>query len=691
MQRSHTSKIARIAGLVTSVALGAAHALTPPDPGFSYQNLYLGPQVGGINAYVGWDYHFKGTPVTVAVIDSGYLPHPEFENRVLPGYDLVNQGTFANEQVIGPDGKAYGVYVMNGASPIAGGLDADLQTSFNSEDRAWHGTKVAGLILAASNQVGVTGLNPTARLLPIRVARAGDFAPGAAAQAIRWAVGLSATVNGVALPINPNPAKVLNLSLGGDTAVPNRAGSIGCSDEYQDAIDAAVQTGAVVVVAAGNYYEEDVKKYMPANCKNVVVVGGSNPYTGDRAIDISSFGAGVTISAPAAGMHTTTAYKANGTTQYLTTYESVAGPRERNGLQGTSFAAPLVSGTLALMFSYRPQLSATEAVAILKSTARPFPAGSSCYTQGCGTGVLNVGAAMAELTSRYPSAPTCSLSASNLSVPVGVSTTYTISGTNLPAGARGYWYGTKNNVQDVSGQESIPAPGSNAYVNSAGMQGTYVRYAVIKNTQGATVCTTNSVSVTYDAPVVTCSLSASSTNVPSGSSTTYTITGNNLPAGARGYWFGTKNGVQDASGQESIPAPGSNVYMNNAGMQGTYMRFAQIRDAQGNTVCTTNSSTVTYQAQPAPTCSLSGPSVVARNASYTYTVSGSNLPAGSVGYWSGTKNGVTDAINQYAGGVPSSFSFVNGGWVGNYVRSMSIVSPSGTVVCVTNSVSTTLQ
>ncbi|TJZ75561.1 S8 family serine peptidase [Chitiniphilus eburneus] len=681
---------ARILALGTALVLGAAQALTPTDPGLSYMDLYLGSQPGGINAYAGWDYHFQGQPVTVAVIDSGYLPHPEFENRVLPGYDLANQGTAQYQFLTGPDGKSYRYYVMSGNVPVAGGLDTDFQSSLSS-DKIWHGTKVAGVILAASNQTGITGLNPSARLLPIRVAKAGDFAPNTAAQAIRWAVGLPVTVNGVALPINPNPARILNLSLGGDDAVPNRSGEIGCSDEYQDAIDAANQTGAVVVVAAGNYFDQDVKEYMPANCKGVVVVGGSNPYTGDRATDISSFGQGVTLSAPTAGIHSTTAFKpASGATQYLATYEAAIGSLERGGLRGTSFAAPLVSGALALMFSYRPQLGAAEAVEILKTTARPFPSGSSCATLGCGTGVLNLGAAMALLNQRYPAAPTCGLSATSTTVATGASTTLTVAGTGLPSGARAYWYGTKNGAQDASGSESIAAPGSSSLVNSAGMQGTYVRYAQIRNAQGQTICTTGNVTLTYQAPVVSCSLAASKTNVSSGDSMVFTISGNYLPTGARGYWYGTKNGIQDANGAESIPAPGSNTYVNSAGMQGIYVRYAQIRDAQGNTVCTTNNATVTYQA-PVPTCSLSGPSVVARNASYSYTVSGSNLPSGAVGYWSGTKNGVTDASNQYAGGVPSSFGFSNGGWVGNYVRWMNIYSPSGSLVCTTNAISTTLQ
>ncbi|KAF0811398.1 hypothetical protein IGB42_04164 [Andreprevotia sp. IGB-42] len=185
-----------------------------------------------------------------------------------------------------------------------------------------------------------------------------------------------------------------------------------------------------------------------------------------------------------------------------------------------------------------------------------------------------------------------------------------------------------------------------------------------------------------------------------GGAVTFQITGSNLPTGARGYFYGTKNGVTDLSGNgDSQPAPGSANYGNGTGGQGNYTRYAQIRNAQGTPICTTNTVAVTFLAAPptptpvpTPTCSLSGPSYVATGGNWTYVVSGNNLPSGAQGRWYGTKNGTQDAAGAAAGAVPASFTFTNGaGSTGNYVRYMQIVNSGGTLVCTTNSVSTTLQ
>jgi serine protease len=83
---------------------------------------------------------------------------------------------------------------------------------------------------------------------------------------------------------------------------------------------------------------------------------------------------------------------------------------------GTSFSAPLVSGTAALMFAANPQLTPSQAIELIRSTARPFPAASDttpqppacalpsvtplqpseciCNTQVCGAGMLDASAAV---------------------------------------------------------------------------------------------------------------------------------------------------------------------------------------------------------------------------------------------------------------------------------------------------------
>ena len=99
---------------------------------------------------------------------------------------------------------------------------------------------------------------------------------------VLWAVGLP--VAGV--PPNPNPAQVINMSLGGATS---------CPQALQDAIDVALAQGTVIVVAAGNE-SGNASDSAPANCSGVITVGAGTR-TGDRA-SYSNFGVRVDISAP---------------------------------------------------------------------------------------------------------------------------------------------------------------------------------------------------------------------------------------------------------------------------------------------------------------------------------------------------------------------------------------------------------
>ena len=100
--------------------------------------------------------------------------------------------------------------------------------------------------------------------------------------AVLWAVGMP--VAGV--PTNPNPAQVINMSLGGATS---------CPQALQDAIDVALAQGTVITVAAGNE-SGNASDSAPANCSGVITVGAGTR-TGDRA-SYSNFGVRVDISAP---------------------------------------------------------------------------------------------------------------------------------------------------------------------------------------------------------------------------------------------------------------------------------------------------------------------------------------------------------------------------------------------------------
>jgi subtilisin family serine protease len=90
-----------------------------------------------------------------------------------------------------------------------------------------------------NNGIGMAGVARNVRILPVRVLGKCGGLDSDILAGMRWAAGL----NVPGLPMNPNPARVLNMSLGGDGL---------CSAAYSDAISQVKATGAIVVVAAGN-------------------------------------------------------------------------------------------------------------------------------------------------------------------------------------------------------------------------------------------------------------------------------------------------------------------------------------------------------------------------------------------------------------------------------------------------------
>ena len=194
-----------------------------------------------------------------------------------------------------------------------------------------------------------------------------------------------------------------------------------------------------------------------------------------------------------------------------------------------------------------------------------------------------------------------------------------------------------------------------------------------------------------NAPV--CKLYATPSVVPAGSAYSFSVTTQNVPSGATGYWYGTKNGSPDVTHAPAGPVPATFPFSNAPGYEGTYVRYMKIEDTAGRTVCSTNAVQVTLQARP--TCSLQvSPSVVARGANYTFLASSTNLPAGTVAYWYGRKNGVDDVQGAYAGsGASFSSAYTNpadGSAQGQYTRWLEFRSGS-TTLCTTNGVSVTLQ
>ncbi len=344
--------------------------LTPNDPRYGEQWHYTAPGSGhyGINAPAAWDITTGSANVVVAVIDTGITNHADLSGRTVPGYDFIANVATAN------DGNG------RDADPSDPGdwiVANECYAGSPARNSSWHGTHVAGTIGAASNNsVGVAGVNWVSKILPLRVlGKCGGFTSDII-DAMRWAAGLP--VSGV--PANANPARVLNLSLGG-------AGS--CDPAEQTAINEITAAGSTVVISAGNS-NANASGYRPGNCNGVVTVAATNR-NGSRSY-YSNYGSTVEISAPGGE---TESSPSNGVLSTLNS--GTQGPLGDTYVyyQGTSMAAPHVAGVASLVLSRNPALTPAQVLSILQSTATVFPAGSSCNTSNCGSGIVNAGAAVA--------------------------------------------------------------------------------------------------------------------------------------------------------------------------------------------------------------------------------------------------------------------------------------------------------
>lgn len=337
----------------------------PDDPSFSSQWSLVEPEKvrAGINAVGAWDLTRGSGNVVVAVLDTGVLPHTDLLARLVPGYDFVSDLRAANDSTArDSDATDPGDWITSAEASSFG------RTSAASS--SWHGTHVAGIIAAtANNKFGVSGVAPGVRILPVRVLGKGGGTGSDIADGIVWAAGGS--VPGV--PSNPNPAKVINLSLGG-------AGT--CTQTYQDAINFARSRGATVVVAAGNEAAL-ASTSRPANCAGVVSVAAVSKSGG--LASYSNYGSAVTLAAPGGDQ---------GDLILSLGDQGTRSPLRDQSLvysAGTSMAAPAVSGVAALMLSVNPALTPTQVQSVLTSTVSRFPSatGSDCNTSRCGTGILN--------------------------------------------------------------------------------------------------------------------------------------------------------------------------------------------------------------------------------------------------------------------------------------------------------------
>ncbi|MGO4262736.1 S8 family serine peptidase [Lysobacter sp. TAB13] len=378
---------------------------TPDDTRFGEQWGYT--TASGINATQAWDVS-TGTGVVVAVIDTGITSHSDLNANIIGGYDFISDSTAARDS----NGRD-----SNPADQGDWFVGSDCGVSYDSNS-SWHGTHVAGTIAAVTNNAkGVSGVAYNAKVLPVRVLGRCGGTLADIADAITWASG--GTVSGI--PANPNPAEVINMSLGGSGA---------CGSTYQTAIDGAVSRGVTVVVAAGNG-NINASGARPANCTGVITVGAVDS-TGARSVWSSSqksnYGAVVDVAAPGSNILST--LNAGTTTPGAESYASYG---------GTSMATPHVAGVVALLQAKAttPKTPA-EIETILKNTARAFPATPD---QPIGVGIVNAKAALDSLSGTPNPGTQTYTNGTDYNIPdnntTGVSSTITVSGRtgNAPSNA----------------------------------------------------------------------------------------------------------------------------------------------------------------------------------------------------------------------------------------------------------------
>jgi serine protease len=371
---------------------------TPSDPFFtgSGGQWWLHP-AGGTDANT-IDARLRGVPgvqrawtwatgspkVPVAVLDTGVTPHPELHGMWLPGADLVSDPTMAN------DGSGRDLDPTDPGDWVSPSERAhDTFASCVAHDSSWHGTIVSGILAARTdNNEGVAAVGWNARIVPVRVAGKCGAEVADIVDGMRWAAGLWVRDGHRGwLPLNPNPVRLINLSFGGNKP---------CNAAYQSTIDELRARGVLVVTAAGNGQGVVMR---PANCRGVAAVAALNR-DGFKA-RYSNFGPEVTLAT--VGGDNADASLGDGGLLSLFNAGS-AGPGENIYARsfGTSFAAPVVAGTAALMLSINPGLTVEQLIQGLRKSARPHvvspwlaacamdnSASCLCTTATCGAGILD--------------------------------------------------------------------------------------------------------------------------------------------------------------------------------------------------------------------------------------------------------------------------------------------------------------
>jgi len=265
-----------------------------------------------------WDLS-NGEDVIVAVLDTGVdYTHPEIASQLAYNtLEIPNNG-------IDDDNNGY-IDDYLGWDFVGSNMWDFLQDN-DVTDGNGHGTFVSGIIAAKNNSVGMAGVAPEAKILPVKVLD--DTGSG-------W---LSAIYNGIEYALEMG-AKVINMSL---------AGLGTASAEFIDLIATAIEAGCIFIASSGNECA-NANNYIPAGMEGVVTVSATT-YDDYRAW-FSNYGTSVDVAAPGVDI---LSLRAKGTDIYGDGESLVSdgdSEAEYYWANGTSASAPFVSGVAALLAS----------------------------------------------------------------------------------------------------------------------------------------------------------------------------------------------------------------------------------------------------------------------------------------------------------------------------------------------------
>lgn len=363
--REHMESRSDVDAVAPNGTVHALESIPPNDPVYTgvtrSQRSYLGPSstaTHSIEIEPVWDAIFNGSAfraipdrqgVAIAVIDTGVTPSlADDTGEYIPVWDYANG-------------------------------DADTRDDFYPY---YHGTRVAQMIGARTdNGVGISGLlyNTKASILVYKsLNAAGSGTTAQSVQAMKDAA--------------DDGAKIINMSLGeraaGIGGIPNSS----TRALWQSGVDYCVSKGALVVAASGNDADKGYTPvFYPAACTGALAVGSIDADTGLRS-DFSCFGPELDLVAPGQLIDSPPAARSEGPWQMPPN----GAPDTR--LAGTSFAAPQVTGSLALLWSLVPRMSAAQLAALVTATADGSYGPSAGRDDETGWGLLDVHAAYGEMT-----------------------------------------------------------------------------------------------------------------------------------------------------------------------------------------------------------------------------------------------------------------------------------------------------